>query len=1028
MHEPGHRDGHRGYVVAVHYMVLGPLEVRGESGDSRTVRRGRPRALLHLLLIHRRVVVPVDVLADRLWEEHLPHDAANGVHQLISYLRRSLGPAGKRQLVTTSVGYRLDAADDEVDAWNFDRLAQSAFQSLGAGSAAAAQRALTTAEEAAALWRGEPYPESSAYEWAQGEINRMKERYLQLQEARLEALLQLGRHRDVVLEAQSLAAAHPVRERFSLQQALALYRSDRQREALDVLRAVRRVFADELGLDPGRALQALEQQILRGDPALVRPAGVANTGLSVPPASPPRPTTARDAREDPFPAPGLPPRPPVLIGRDDDVNRLTRALEPGATVTLTGPAGIGKTAVARTVARARRNEAVWYVDFADVDSVEVSAAAMARQLGYIGQLPSDPTSVLVAGFRSRRGLLVVDTCEHLMPGVSHILHALNEQAPDLIVLAASRRPLGLPDETVVRLPALQVPAEGALPPLEVLAEIPAVRLFMDRAIRVRSDFRLDATTSEDVAEIARGMEGLPLGLELAAANAEALDAAGIRERLDNKLSAAATSTAFVVKRQVSLEAALDASCVLLTPGEKQVLGALAVFRGIFDLDAVKAVVAPEAGDPYPTLASLVRQSMVSHEGGQSYRLLRPMRDYAAEKVATGPGHADIRERHAAYSAATSNAVSRELRTSATALTRLHRLLPDARAAMEWSLAGGRLTDAADIAVAYTWYWAINGLAQEGLRWLSTVADEIEAQRLSRPVDTAREAAVLRSLGLLSNPLGRIHEARDFCRRSIELSRSVHDDVGATAALLTLGIAEWARGDFAAAAAAHDKAMSTASRTGERWHLLAALTLRARTALDAGDDDALERIESAIAAGQQEDERQMLSIAMSLLARHHLGTGMVAEAAIAAEGALDQARRIRYREGEVGALSLLGRVRLEEGDLEAAAGCLTEALTIAVDIQHRGAMCEAVESMALVAAASGDHEHAHLLLHVSERERARLGLPAPAFGAEAVARAKQSTARLVGTGMSLLEARATVATFDGLVSELLSRTGAKSRVS
>jgi DNA-binding SARP family transcriptional activator len=106
----------------VQYLVLGPLEVRTDAGELLPVRRGRPRSLLHLLLMHRRIVVPVDVVADRLWEGDLPHDSANGVHQLVSYLRRALGPEGKDRLVTTSVGYRLDAADDEVDAWRFHRL------------------------------------------------------------------------------------------------------------------------------------------------------------------------------------------------------------------------------------------------------------------------------------------------------------------------------------------------------------------------------------------------------------------------------------------------------------------------------------------------------------------------------------------------------------------------------------------------------------------------------------------------------------------------------------------------------------------------------------------------------------------------------------------------------------------------------------------------------------------------------------------------------------------------------------------
>src|SRR3712207_1087234 len=127
--------------------------------------------------------------------------------------------------------------------------------------------------------------------------------------------------------------------------------------------------------------------------------------------------------------------------------------------------------------------------------------------------------------------------------------------------------------------------------------------------------------------------------------------------------------------------------------------------------------------------------------------------------------------------------------------------------MEWSLAGGRLADAADIAVAFAWYWVINGLADEGMRWLRVVATEMGTEMGpemgtetgtetggddGRPVDVHREAAVLRSLGLMANPMGKVEQAAGYCSRSIALSRSVGDDVGTTAALLTLGIAQWAR--------------------------------------------------------------------------------------------------------------------------------------------------------------------------------------------------------------------------------------------
>ncbi len=1010
----------------MHYSVLGPLEVRGDTGAALAIRRGRPRSLLHLLLMQRRMVLTTEVVVDRLWQREAPHDGSNAVHQLVSYLRRALGTGGRDQLVTSPVGYRLDAADDQVDAWRFEQLMLAATHGLAIGSGEAVPHALSAAEEAARLWRGDPYPESAEYEWAAADTSRLRESYLHLQETRLEAMLILGRHKEVMLEAQSLAAAYPLREQFHAHRAIALYRSGRQSEALDALRELRRLLDEELALDLSRPLQALEQRILRQDPDLDwTPTGaveVTRTSAG-PPASPAVTVTSPGAAGEPapadFPVPRTPPRPPRLLGRSGDVERLAGALRPGTLVTLTGLAGVGKSTLARRLGTTWPEVGVWYVELSDVDQADLAPAAIARQLGFSGQLPADPISVLVTAFRDAEGLLVVDTCEHLLPALSTALDRIREAAARLTILATSRRPLGLPEEVIYRLDPLDVPAEGAELDLEELQTFPSLQLFLDRARRVRSDFHLDAGTARDVAEVVRSVEGVPLAIELAAANADVLGAAMIRERITHRPTDAPLTTSGT-GRQSSLGAALDASRVLLGDREAQLFLALAAFRGSFGMEGARAVVPEEFGDPYDSLASLVRQSLVVHEGGPTYRLLGPVRVYAADCLETAPDRQAILDRHASYVADVSRVASRELRTSSDALTRLQRLLPDARAAMEWSMATRRLEWSADIAVAYTWYWAINGLAAEGLRWLGAVHGEIDGPAADGEVDPARHAAVLRSMGLLANPMGHVRAARDHCRRAIALSRSCDDEEGMTAALLTLGIAEWAMGDLEAAAHAHDRALEVATSTGHRWHRLSALTLRARTALDAGEPGVEDLLEAAIAAAQDDGEHQMLSISLSLLGRHHLGSGRSSTAEVAAEGALETARSINYREGELSALNLLGRVHLASGLPDRAIQCFMTALSIAAEMDHRGSLCETVESLALASAGAGQHEHAYLLLRASDRERARLGIHLPMSSASAVTEAQVTTAEVLGSAAARVDTRVKFLRFDELVRELLHR--------
>ena len=444
-------------MLAVRFWVLGPLEVT--SGESPChLRRGRPRSLLHLLLLHRRVVLPTEVVADRLWQEP-PQDAPNAVHQLVSYTRRALRDTGDI-LVTAPTGYLLQAEDDAVDAWRFDHLVQSATELVRRGDGAtAASEAMHHAEEALDMWRGKPFIESSDYEWAQGDISRLEDSYLLAQETRLEAMLQLGRHREVVLEAQALVAAHPLREQFHLQYSLALYRSARQGEALEVHRALRDLLANELGIDPSPRLQQLEQRLLQQDPGLLwrAPTDLADVSIRPTPTPSPSDVGAPEPVRRPPLHPARPPRPASpLIGRERDVLRVLELLAPGFPVTITGSPGVGKSRIAVEVSL-RLDTSVWFVDLADVGQPEFVFPTLSQRLGLSGTGRGQPLDQIVSALAGERGVLVLDQCEHLLEPIVALVGTLREQAEELSVLITSRRPIGLESERIFPLPPLSVP-------------------------------------------------------------------------------------------------------------------------------------------------------------------------------------------------------------------------------------------------------------------------------------------------------------------------------------------------------------------------------------------------------------------------------------------------------------------------------------------------------------------------------------------------------------------------------------------
>src|SRR5215470_2499661 len=247
------------------YRILGPLEV---SADGRVIeiRGPKQRALLAILLLRANEPVPRDVLVHELWGERPPAGAQGSLDVYVSRLRKVLtAAAGEPVLVTRPGAYRLQVTDEQFDVRQFERLVADGRSALTAGQPGPSAESLRVALR---LWRGDPLADLAGEPFAQVEIGRLDELRLGAVEDRIEADLALGRHADVVGELETLVAAHPLRERVYGQLMLALYRCGRQAEALEVYRRARRTLVDELGLEPGPALQRLEQAILQQDPSL----------------------------------------------------------------------------------------------------------------------------------------------------------------------------------------------------------------------------------------------------------------------------------------------------------------------------------------------------------------------------------------------------------------------------------------------------------------------------------------------------------------------------------------------------------------------------------------------------------------------------------------------------------------------------------------------------------------------------------------------------------------------------------------
>src|SRR5215207_1363973 len=390
---------------------------------------------------------------------------------------------------------------------------------------------------------------------------------------RFERLLAQGAPREAIAELEALVAAEPLRERLHAMLMLALYRSGRQADALEVYRRAREVLVEQLGIEPGTELHELNQAILVHDPALESPRA------TVAPAS--------DGRG------ALPAPPNRTIGRRHEIGAVGERLRAGSVrlLTLTGPGGVGKTRLAVEVARLVGADFPDGARFVSLDSVQRAQdvpAEIVRSLGIVLLSGESAEQAAERFLAARQLLLVADNCEHVL-GAAPFIGRLLGSCPGVTVLATSREPLDLQAEERRPVPPLALPQAGSADDPAALADVEAVALFCERARAHDPEFELGDGNAGAVARICRRLDGLPLAIELAAARCGLLSPAEIAGRLDTTLGALGAGARDAPARQRTLWATIDWSHELLGDEEKACFARFAVFVGGASVDAAEAI-------------------------------------------------------------------------------------------------------------------------------------------------------------------------------------------------------------------------------------------------------------------------------------------------------------------------------------------------------------------------------------------------------------------------------------------------------
>lgn len=939
------------------FEVLGPLRV---TAGQHLIELGPPQQqrLLALLLVARDGL-GADSLVEELWNGQPPPSARHLVEVHVSTLRAALAAGAPGPLVVFEHGhYRLDVGPGEIDASEFEQRGATG-RSLLPGNPGAARDELMAAQH---LWRGTPFgglAEGSALLEAQAA--RWAASYLDVVAARIEADLALGRDLELLPELERLTGEHPFVETLWHHRMLALYRAGRSAEAVQIAHQLRRLLAEELGVDPSPQVSALEGRILAQDPGLQWQAPALAAALPVPSTS--------------------------FIGRVTELAEVTALMGEQRLVTLVGPGGVGKTRVAIAAAERLRGgfaDGIRWIDLVAVADPADVVPAVARALDIRSSPDPDLLGVVCRALARKRALLVIDNCERVATAVAEALARILAGAPGVRVLATSRTPLHLEAELLWPVPGLACAADaGSSDPPE------AVALFEERARAVDPAVAAHPDARADIAELCRRLDGLPLAIEMAASRSATLSPREMLELLDARLALLHSAAGDLPDRHRTLAAALDWSYKQLGAAEQRTVDRAGVLVGPFDL-AAAAEVACGSGDPLVAaerLTALLNVSLLSPERiGQDrgFRMLESVRAYGRDHLVDRGQLEDVERDHCEHFLSLV-ASAGEVYGTPEFTGWVHRIqlrYPDVRAALAHSLAHEPRAQTLRAARGLFGFWYRTGDPREADTWSALMLDS------PGEVPPAWRAAAHMCRAFACDLLTRAEEGVGHADQAIRLFGSVRDDRGLAMALWGRASLAMQLGDGPTAVRYCQESLAVCERTGDRWGRAAPLATLTLLSVSGPGDLGVARVmaEEALLLHRELGDvpGQTVLNPLPLLALR--------------QGDLEAARRyaaemVQVASGtgwEAASLSYWVEVLMASGSLEQARSAAQRQLLRALDDGLENHFRMALRNLALLAARNGEVRRAAVLLGGS-----RHNMPSYGMVPEAYAEVRSSCREVLG---------------------------------
>jgi predicted ATPase/DNA-binding SARP family transcriptional activator len=929
--------------------LMGPFHVTLHGKPAGSFEYDKVRALLAYLCVNYQRPHRREMLAGLLWPNQSERAARSSLRQALATLRKAIQDhnVSPAHLIVANDHVQFNCASDySLDTHDF-----VAFLRLPAkhhhrrtGLCSACARAF---EQAIVLYHGDfleqfSLPLCEAYEeWVSAQRAELHRCALDVLERMAGYYERLRAYPQVQAFASRQLALDCFREKAHRQMMRALAFKGESAAALLQYEACRRLLAQELGVEPDEKTRRLYQQI--------------KSGTWIPGA-----VLSGDTTHN------LPAYLSPFMGRETELHVLTQRLENAncRLTTISGLGGVGKTRLAveaAAQAAGAYTDGIHFIELAAVRSplMMVTAIADALKLPFSDQ--AEPKEQIINYLRARDLLLVLDNLEHLLPHAARLIVEILQRAPEAACLVTSRERLNVVGEWVLELEGMDYPQRESQneAPFESYS---AVAFFVQHACRGHEPGSHQVRQEiEQIAEICRLVEGLPLALELSASMLPQLSCTQIACQLKADMNALRTNMIGLPERHVSFQAVFQQSWRLLSTAEQALFSRLSVFQGGFQADAAEQV----ANGSLALLQALGRKSLLYTKDNGRYKLHELLRRYGQCKLRAVEGENEARNAHLDYFTRLAEDSERHLvgEEQRPWLERLETETGNLDAALEWSL-HRRETDLR-LAGALWRFWFIRGRYQEGLRWLRQV---MNARADSTSVAKVK---VLNGAGVLAHMQGDYEPAEKYHLEALSLARK-HDDRHAVAySLHYLGVVVRARGDFMRARNYYRESMALFQEIGDQRGNSIALRDLAEIAKDCGDyRTSVTLLAEAVALRSTIGDRHGVARLLNEFGHAARLAGDLERAGKIHCQSLAMFRELQDNLGVANALYHLARIACQQGEQAQATAFFHEGLGIFQELGDKRGVTLCVEGLAAAVLASGDVQLAAMFLAAAQDARAQ----------------------------------------------------------